>query len=110
MTIEQLSEKIKALAAECEALTGSESIMTGGVNSYDVHLFMSKPKCLAAFMAIDAPMHVSRFSDDHFKAFKTVGGVEYFMLVKAQELGLLPTDATDMVTRYLEAKQIKEAS
>lgn len=110
MTIEQLSEKILALAAECKALTGSENIMTDGTNGPTVHMYAFRPNSLAAFMTIDAPMCVERHSDKHYKAYKMVGGVEYFILLEAQELGLMPQDVTAAVGRYLEAKQTKEAS
>ncbi|MDT8901132.1 hypothetical protein [Anaeroselena agilis] len=109
MTIEQLSEKIMALAAECEALTGSASIVTDSTTGPYVQMFSSRAACVDTFVGIDAPMNVEQHSENYYKASKTIGGVEYFMIFQADELGLPQADATEAVSRYFEGKGGKAA-
>ncbi len=111
MTIEQLSEKIMALRAECKALLGSRDVSLDSTTGPNVHMNKYSPASLAAFISIDTPVSVFPHNG-YYRASKHVGGVEYFILLNPEDdLGLMPVDVTDAVTRYLETKkQIKEAS
>lgn len=108
--IEQLSEKIVALAAECKAVTGSKEI-----NMYStgpsVHLSKLNPLSVDMFAKIDAPITV-RPNNEYYHVGKSVGGVEYFMLLEAKDLGIerVALDVTGAAARYFEAKTTKEAS
>jgi hypothetical protein len=95
MTIEELSWEIKSVVAKCKTLTGSidlsSSFLGLDVQIHDIAKFAN----IDAEVVITAPMPSYRLT-------KTVGGVDYFILARPEELGIKIPAVEEKIARYLE--------